>query len=83
MKTYTATDARSNLFKLLKTTIMGHAITRIASKDGAAILISEDDYESLMETAELLSIPGFKKSIEKADREIEKGEMYSLDEVFK
>ena len=83
MKTYTVTDARTNLFNLLKTTINGHSITRIASKDGAAILISEDDYESLMETAELLSIPGLKNSIEKADKEIEKGEIYSFDEVFK
>jgi len=54
MNTLTATNARSNLFKLLKQTINGHLLTRISSKEGSAILISEDDYESLVETAELL-----------------------------
>lgn len=82
MNTLTATNARSNLFKILKQTISGHQLTRISSKEGSAILLSEDDYESLMETAELLSIPNFKKSIQKADKEIEKGELYSIDEVF-
>ncbi len=44
--------------------------------------MSENDYENLIETLELLSIPGFKKSIQKADLEIEKGETYSIDEIF-
>ncbi len=44
--------------------------------------MSEEDYENLTETLELLSIPDFKKSLNVADREIEKGETYSMDEVF-
>ena len=44
--------------------------------------MSENDYENLIETLELLSIPGFKKSIQEADMEIDKGETYSIDEVF-
>lgn len=46
-------------------------------------MISEEDYESLLETAELLAQPGLKESIKKADKEIEKGELYTLDDVFK
>ena len=83
MNTLTATSARSNLFKILKQTISGHLLTRISSKEGSAILISENDYESLMETAELMSVSGLKKTISKADKEIDSGDTYSLDEVFK
>lgn len=83
MNTLTATDARASLFKILKQTIKGHLHTRISSKDGNAILISEDDYENLLETAELLSIKGLKKSISAADKEIENNELYSIDEAFK
>ena len=83
MKSITATDARSGLFKILQNTIRGHRHVRITSKEGNAILLSEEDYESLLETAKLLSIPGFLESIQKADKEIKSGETYSMDEVFK
>ena len=82
MNTITATNARSNLFKLLKHTIKAHSLVRISSKEGTAILLSEDEYESLLETAELLSIPGFKKSIDKANKDIKNNDVFSIDEVF-
>ncbi len=44
--------------------------------------MSEEDYESLVETLELLSIPGFHESIRLADQEIEEGETCSMDELF-
>lgn len=83
MNTITATDARTNWFKLLNSAIKGHFSTRIRTKDGTAILLSEEDYESILETAELLSVPGFKESIAEADKEIERGETYSFNKVFK
>ena len=82
MKTLTATAARSNLFHLLKKTAKGHLHTKISCKEGNAILLSEDDYESLIETAELLSIKGLHDSIKKADKQIENGETFSIEEVF-
>jgi len=82
MNTLTATSARVNLFKLLKQTVKGHLHTRISSKEGNAILISEEDYESLLETAELLSISGLKESILQADKEIEDGDLVSMNEAF-
>ena len=83
MVTLTATSARSNLFQIVKKTAKGHTATKISSKEGNVVLISEDDYESLLETAELLSVPKFKESIAKADKEIEKGDLYTFDEAFK
>ena len=46
------------------------------------ILLSRDDFESLLETLELLSTPELLKSIRKAKQEIRRGETYSLSEVF-
>lgn len=77
-----ATKARSELFDLLRKAVGGHETIRISTRDGDAVLISEEDYESLIETLELLSTPGLSKSIAKARQEIERGETFSLDEVL-
>lgn len=82
MKTITASHARSELFNLLKSTVRGHRQVRIRSKEGSVVLMSEEDYDNLIETLELLSIPGLKESLEEADREIKKGKTYSVDEIF-
>jgi len=82
MKTITASQARTQLFSLLKNTVKGHRLVRIMSKEGSAVVMSEEDYESLIETLELLSIKGFKESIDEADADIEKGGVYTIDEVF-
>lgn len=82
MKTITASKARSGLFSLLKGTVKGHRQVRITSKEGSVVLMSEEDYESLIETLQLLSDPGFKESIRKADKEIEKGETLSIEDAF-
>ena len=82
MKTLTATAARSDLFNVLRKTIKGHRQVRISSKEGNAVLLSEEDFESIMETANLLSVPGFMDSIREADKEIEQGDTLSMDEVF-
>lgn len=81
MKTVTATDARNQWFTMLKG-LKGHRVYRITSKDGDAVLLSEEDYENLLETLELLSIPGMTKSIKRARKEIKEGKTYSLNEVF-
>jgi len=82
MQTFTATEARSRLFNLIKNIIRGHRQVRITSKSGSAILLSEDDYENLLETIELLSVPGFKQSIEQANKDIENGDTLPLEKVL-
>lgn len=82
MKTLTATDARNNWFEILKSLIKGHRTYRITSKEGGAVLLSEEDYESLMETLELLSVPGLLKSVKQAKKEIKEGKTHSMDDVF-
>lgn len=78
----TATSARMDLFNLLKKTIQGHQEIRISSKEGEAVLLSAEDYDSLLETLHLLSTPGLKESVRAADREIAAGQTESLDDVF-
>jgi len=82
MKTYTATDARKNLFTLTKDIIMSNNIARITSREGTCILLSEEEYESLLETATLLQIPHMKESLDLGDEQIKNGETYALDEVL-
>ena len=82
MMSLTATEARQRLFSLLKGTARGHRVYRITHNGGDAVLLSQDDYDSLLETLELLSTPGFARSIRQARREIERGETYSLEDVL-
>jgi len=82
MTTLTATNARNQWFELLKKSIKGHQIFCITSKEGGAVLLSQEDYENLLETLELLSQPGFLKSIKKAKKDIAEGRTYSMKEIF-
>ncbi len=77
-----ATAARRDFFEIIKNTIKKHQIYHIHHRDGDAVLLSEDEYESLQETLELLSIPGFRESIVKSAKQAEKGETFSIDEVL-
>ena len=82
MKTLTATDARADWFAMLKNSVKEHRVYRITAKEGDSILLSEEDYQNLLETLELLSSPGMLKSIRQAKKEIKEGKVYSLHEVF-
>jgi antitoxin YefM len=82
MTSLTATEARQRFFDLVKRAARGHRVYRITHSDGDAVLLSQEDYESLIETLELLSTPGLARSIRRARREIERGETYSLEDVF-
>jgi len=77
-----ATKAKKEFFEIIKDTINKHEIYHIHHKQGDAVLLSEDEYSSLQKTLELLSIPGFRESIAKSVKQIEKSELYSLDDVF-
>ena len=82
MTSLTATEARQRFFGLLKSAARGHRVYRITHNDGDAVLLSQEDYDSLIETLELLSTPNMARSIRKARREIERGETYSLEDVL-
>lgn len=82
MKPLTITKARTQLFRLVKDSVCSHRSFVISSREGRAVLLSEEDYENLLETLELQSTPGFVESVKEARRDIKKGRTYSLKEVF-
>jgi antitoxin YefM len=63
MKTFTATEARANLYRLLEETSESSEPIQITGKRGNAMLVSESDWRSIQETLYLLSIPGMRESI--------------------
>jgi antitoxin YefM len=82
MTTIPATAARRDFFDLVKGAAEGHQTYRIHHRRGTAVLLSEDDYEGLLETLDLLSIPGFRTSIKRSLRQARTGQTVSMDEMF-
>ena len=61
----TATEARSNFYRLIDQVSSSHQPVHISGKRNNAYLISEEDWQSIQETLYLLSVPGMGKSIVK------------------
>ncbi|HHU54002.1 MAG TPA: type II toxin-antitoxin system Phd/YefM family antitoxin [Clostridiaceae bacterium] len=57
------TNFRKNIYKLLEETLKYNEPLQISTKDGNAIVLSEDDYNGLIETLYLTSVPGMKEII--------------------
>ena len=57
------TNARSKLYELIDMAIDDSEVINISTKNGNAIIISEADYNSLLETLYLSSDPTYKQSL--------------------
>ncbi len=57
------TNFRKNLFAMLNTTIKYNEPINISTKDGNAVVLSQEDYEGLMATVELSADPQMKQKI--------------------
>ncbi len=57
------TNFRKNIFGVLEQTIKYNEPVNISTKDGNAVLLSEEDYNGLMETLYLSSNPVVKNEI--------------------
>ncbi|OGW63034.1 MAG: antitoxin [Nitrospirae bacterium RBG_16_64_22] len=68
MTTRTASEARSNLYRLIDEAAKSHEPVLITGKRNSAVLVSEEDWSAIQETLFLLSIPGMRKSIRKGVR---------------
>ena len=69
MTTITATNARSQLYKLIDEANDSHEPIQITGKRGNAVLLSETDWSAIQETLYLNSIPGMVDSIQQARQE--------------
>lgn len=54
----------------------------IVRENQSYVLISQEEWESLLETAELLQIPGILEQVEAARQDYQTGEAIPLDQVF-
>jgi PHD/YefM family antitoxin component YafN of YafNO toxin-antitoxin module len=57
------TNFRKNIFGMLEQTIKYNEPVNISTKDGNAVIISEEDYNGLIETLYLNSVPGMREKI--------------------
>ncbi len=75
-------DARANLPELVNKVSdnLERFVITINGKP-KAVLVSEEELESLEETAEILAIPGAKKSIKEGLRQAKKGQGIPLSEL--
>ncbi|MBQ2824880.1 MAG: type II toxin-antitoxin system Phd/YefM family antitoxin [Clostridia bacterium] len=58
-----ATNFRSDIYNILEQTIKYNEPVNISTKSGNAVLLSEADYNGLIETVYLSSVPGLKDKI--------------------
>ena len=63
MKNTNVTNFRKNIYEMLETTIEYNEPINISTKNGNAIVLSEEDYNSLLETVYIMSVPGLKDEI--------------------
>ena len=57
------TSFRKNVFSMLEQTIKYNEPVNVSTKDGNAVLLSEEDYLSLIETLRLSSDPVMKEKL--------------------
>lgn len=58
MEIFSASQARAKLFSLLEQVNKDHSPRVITSRQGDAVILSKDDWDSIQETLYLQSIPG-------------------------
>jgi prevent-host-death family protein len=83
MKTIPLSKAKAGFSKLIDDVGKTRSAYRITKGGEAeAALISMEEYESLVETIEILSDPDLMKQIKQSRLDIEKGRLVSHKEVF-
>ena len=57
------TNFRKNIYNMIEQTIKFNEPINVSTKTGNAVILSEEDYNGLMETISLCSIPGMKEKL--------------------
>lgn len=63
------TNFRKDIYNLLENTIKYNEPINISTKNGNAVVISEEDYNSIMETLYIMSVPNLKDEIVKREND--------------
>ncbi len=70
------------LINLIKTVSQENIVYEIEVNNLSAVLISQEEYENLQETLELLSIPDLRESLLRSLQQVKENKTYSFDEVL-
>lgn len=82
--TLTASEARSNLYKLIRTASKGLRAFEIRLRGAEpVILLSKQELEDWIETASILSDPNASKAIDEGLKEAKKGVLVPFSEIKK
>lgn len=65
MKTFNKTQARDNFFKLYEMVMKNHELIEVMGKEGKMFMLSEKEYQSLLEMIHIYSTPGLAEKIKK------------------
>ena len=77
MTNTTITNFRKNVFDFVNAAVQYNDIVNVSTKNGNAVIISEEEYHGMLETLRLMSIPGMVESIKAAAAEpMEEGQAY-------
>ncbi len=63
------TALRKNLFGFVEQAVTYGEVVNVTTRSGNAVILSEQDYNSLLETLHLTSIPGMTESLKAAAAE--------------
>ena len=83
MKTVRVSDAKARLSEIVNDIISSHEMYQI-SKDGlpAAVILSQQEYDELLETLDILSDTKLMEKIRKSRLQAKKGKLLSHKEIF-
>lgn len=77
------TAFRKNVFDYVEQAVTYGEVVNVSTKNGNAVIISEEDYNSMLETLHLCSIPSMEESIKAAAAEpLEDCTPYDPNEVW-
>ncbi len=69
MTATTVTNFRKNLFSYVSNAIRYNDPVQVTTKEGNAVLLSEEEYNGMLATLELMSVPGMVERINTAAAE--------------
>ena len=82
MTTLSLAEARANLSKLVESAVTTHERFEVTRNgDRVAVLMGADDYDSLLETLDILSDPDEIAALRTGLAELEAGDVSTADEV--
>ena len=66
MAIYTTSQARTSLYKIVDDVQLGEHV-HIVGRRSKAVIMSEDEYDDIVDTLYLQSIPGMSQALQEAD----------------